>query len=88
MKESKMVILWILSCSTRLSQIPYLVILKVKRLIHALENYFPVNLKYLKKFELFVPKWKVILECENGGKIFLYGIVGALNVGQMFEFWK
>lgn len=61
---------------------------KVKRLIHVPGKLFPVNLKYLKKeFELFVQNERVILECENGGKIFYMVFVGALNVGQMvFEF--
>ena len=61
---------------------------KLKKLIHVPGKLYPVNLKYLnKEFELFVQNERVILECENNGKIFYMVFVGALNVGQMvFEF--
>lgn len=61
---------------------------KLKKLIHVPGKLYPVNLRYLnKEFELFVQNERVILECENGGKIFYMVFVGALNVGQMvFEF--
>jgi len=60
----------------------------LKKLIHVPGKLYPVNLKYLnKEFELFVQNERVILECENNGKIFYMVFVGALNVGQMvFEF--
>lgn len=61
---------------------------KLLKLIHVPGKLYPVNLKYLnKEFELFVQNERVILECENNGKIFYMVFVGALNVGQMvFEF--
>ena len=61
---------------------------KLKKLIHVPGKLYPVNLKYLnKEFELFVQNERVILECENNGKLFYMVFVGALNVGQMvFEF--
>lgn len=61
---------------------------KLKKLIHVPGKLYPVNLKYLnKELELFVQNERVILECENNGKIFYMVFVGALNVGQMvFEF--
>ncbi|PUE67148.1 phosphatidylserine decarboxylase [Arcobacter lacus] len=61
---------------------------KLKKLIHVPGKLYPVNLKYLnKEFELFVQNERVILECENSGKLFYMVFVGALNVGQMvFEF--
>jgi len=61
---------------------------KLQKLIHVPGKLYPVNLKYLnKEFELFVQNERVILECENNGKIFYMVFVGALNVGQMvFEF--
>ena len=61
---------------------------RLKKLIHVPGKLYPVNLKYLnKEFELFVQNERVILECENNGKIFYMVFVGALNVGQMvFEF--
>lgn len=58
---------------------------KIKKLIHVPGKLYPVNLKYLKKeFELFIQNERVILECENNGKLFYMVFVGALNVGQMF----
>ena len=61
---------------------------KLLKLIHVPGKLYPVNLKYLnKEFELFVQNERVILECENNGRIFYMVFVGALNVGQMvFEF--
>lgn len=61
---------------------------KLNKLIHVPGKLYPVNLKYLnKEFELFVQNERVILECENNGKLFYMVFVGALNVGQMvFEF--
>jgi len=61
---------------------------KLKKLIHVPGKLYPVNLKYLnKELELFVQNERVILECENNGKLFYMVFVGALNVGQMvFEF--
>lgn len=61
---------------------------KLLKLIHVPGKLYPVNLKYLnKELELFVQNERVILECENNGKIFYMVFVGALNVGQMvFEF--
>ena len=61
---------------------------KLKKLIHVPGKLYPVNLKYLnKEFELFIQNERVILECENNGKLFYMVFVGALNVGQMvFEF--
>ena len=60
----------------------------LKKLIHVPGKLYPVNLKYLnKEFELFVQNERVILECENNGKLFYMVFVGALNVGQMvFDF--
>ena len=61
---------------------------KINRLIHVPGKLYPVNLKYLnKEFELFVQNERVVLECEENGKVFYIVFVGALNVGQMvFEF--
>lgn len=60
----------------------------LKKLIHVPGKLYPVNLKYLnKELDLFVQNERVILECENNGKLFYMVFVGALNVGQMvFEF--
>ena len=61
---------------------------KLKKLIHVPGKLYPVNLKYLnKELDLFIQNERVILECENNGKLFYMVFVGALNVGQMvFEF--
>lgn len=61
---------------------------KLKKLVHVPGKLYPVNLKYLnKELDLFVQNERVILECENNGKLFYMIFVGALNVGQMvFEF--
>ena len=61
---------------------------RLKKLIHVPGKLYPVNLKYLNKdIDLFVQNERVILECENNGKLFYMVFVGALNVGQMvFEF--
>lgn len=61
---------------------------KLHKLIHVPGKLYPVNIKYLnKELDLFVQNERVILECENNGKIFYMVFVGALNVGQMvFEF--
>lgn len=60
----------------------------LKKLIHVPGKLYPVNLKYLnKEFDLFIQNERVILECENDGKLFYMVFVGALNVGQMvFDF--
>ncbi|MFA9373469.1 MAG: phosphatidylserine decarboxylase [Poseidonibacter sp.] len=60
----------------------------LKKLIHVPGKLYPVNLKYLnKELDLFVQNERVILECENNGKLFYMVFVGALNVGQMvFDF--
>jgi phosphatidylserine decarboxylase len=60
----------------------------LKKLIHVPGKLYPVNLKYLnKELDLFVQNERVILECEQEGKLFYLVYVGALNVGQMvFEF--
>jgi len=61
---------------------------KLNKLIHVPGKLYPVNIKYLnKELDLFVQNERVILECENNGKLFYMVFVGALNVGQMvFEF--
>lgn len=61
---------------------------RLNKLIHVPGKLYPVNLKYLnKELDLFVQNERVILECEDNGKIFYMVFVGALNVGQMvFEF--
>ncbi len=61
---------------------------KVNKLIHIPGKLYPVNLKYLnKELDLFVQNERVVLECENQGKVFYMVFVGALNVGQMvFDF--
>lgn len=60
----------------------------LKKLVHVPGKLYPVNLKYLnKELDLFVQNERVIIECENNGKLFYMIFVGALNVGQMvFEF--
>lgn len=61
---------------------------RLKKLIHVPGKLYPVNIKYLnKELDLFVQNERVILECEDNGKLFYMVFVGALNVGQMvFEF--
>lgn len=61
---------------------------RLKKLVHVPGKLYPVNLKYLnKELDLFVQNERVILECENNGKLFYMVFVGALNVGQMvFDF--
>ncbi len=57
---------------------------EVKKLIHIPGKLYPVNLKYLnKELDLFVQNERVVLECENNGRLFYMVFVGALNVGQM-----
>lgn len=57
---------------------------KINKAIYVAGKLLPVNIPYLKKEKnLFVKNERVILECENEGKLFYMIFVGALNVGQM-----
>jgi len=57
---------------------------KISKIVHIPAALYPVNNTYLNSMpELFVKNERVIVECENDGKLFYMVLVGALNVGKM-----